>query len=95
MELVSKYLGCGNLYPSYTRGYSCCSLTTVKYSDMTDLVIPFFKTYPVLGLKQNDFLDWCKVAKLMKEKSHITNRGLILIQTLKKGMNRERESKNI
>ncbi|OAX31760.1 homing endonuclease [Rhizopogon vinicolor AM-OR11-026] len=76
LELVSKYLGCGNLYPSYT-------------------LIPFFKTYPVLGLKQNDFLDWCKVAKLMKEKSHITNRGLILIQTLKKGMNRERESKNI
>jgi LAGLIDADG endonuclease len=92
MELVSKYLGCGNIYPAYTRGYSCCSLTTVKYSDITNLIIPFFNTYPVLGKKQQDFLDWCKVAKLMNEGSHLTNEGLNLIQTIKKGMNKEREN---
>ena len=39
------------------------SLTIVKYSDITNLIIPFFKKYPVLGIKQNDFSDWCKTAK--------------------------------
>jgi hypothetical protein len=95
MELVSKYLGCGNIYPTYTSGYNCCSFTTVKYSDITNLIIPFFETYPVLGKKQNDFSDWCKVAKLMKEGSHLTNEGVqsqIFIKTIKKGMNRKREN---
>uniref|UniRef100_UPI0030010B52 LAGLIDADG homing endonuclease n=1 Tax=Elmerina hispida TaxID=1245649 RepID=UPI0030010B52 len=91
MESISKYLGCGNIYPTYVSGYNCCSLTVVKYSDIANLIIPFFENYYVLGSKFNDFLDWCKVAKLMKDGSHLTPEGLFLIQTLKKGMNSERE----
>jgi hypothetical protein len=43
-------------------------------------------------VKQNDFADWCKVAILVKEGSHLTEEGLKLIQSLKKGMNRGRSS---
>jgi len=93
MKLISKYLRCGNIYPSYTSGYRCCSLTVIKYSDNTNLIIPFFEKYPVLGVKQNDFLAWCKVAKIMNDGSHLTNEGLNLIKTIKSGMNRERSKK--
>jgi hypothetical protein len=41
----------------------------------------------VLGIKENDFSDWCKVAKLMNDGSHLTNEGLNLIRTIKDGMN--------
>lgn len=92
LVLISKYLGCGNIYPTYTPGYSCCSLTIVKYSDITDLIIPFFNKHLVLGQKQNDYSDWCIVAKLMKEGSHLTKEGFIIIQNIKKGMNKEREN---
>jgi len=90
MGQISKWLGCGKVYQS--SGYNCCSLTVVKYSEITNLIIPFFKKYPVLGVKQYDFSDWCKVANLMKEGYHLTEEGLKLIQSLKNGMNKNRSS---
>ena len=89
MELISKYLGSGNIYKEYHR--PLVSLTIVKYSDITNFIIPFFKKYPVLGIKQNDFSDWCKIAKLMNDGSHLTNEGLNLIRTIKNGMNKGRK----
>jgi hypothetical protein len=89
MELISKYLNSGNIY-KLDNGPKV-SLAIVKYSDITNLIIPFFKKYPVLGIKQNDFSDWCKVAKLMKDGSHLTNEGLNLIRTIKEGMNKGRK----
>lgn len=89
MELISKYLNSGNIYKLDNR--PMVSLAIVKYSDITNLIIPFFKKYPVLGIKQNDFSDWCKVAKLMNDGSHLTNEGLNLIRTIKEGMNKSRK----
>jgi len=89
MELISKYLNSGNIYKLDNR--PMVSLTIVKYSDITNLIIPFFKKYPVLGIKENDFSDWCKVAKLMNDGSHLTNEGLNLIRTIKDGMNKGRK----
>jgi hypothetical protein len=89
MEFISKYLGSGNIYKDYNR--PLVSLTIVKYSDITNLIIPFFKKYPVLGVKQNDFLDWCKTAKLINDGSHLTNDGLNLIRIIKNGMNKGRK----
>ena len=42
------------------------------------------------GVKQNDYLDWCKVAKLMNDGLHLTIDGLNLIRTIKDGMNKGR-----
>jgi LAGLIDADG DNA endonuclease family protein len=89
MELITKYLNSGNIYRLDKR--PMVSLTIVKYSDITNLIIPFFKKYPVLGIKQNDFSDWCKVAKLMNDGSHLTIEGLNLIRTIKEGMNKGRK----
>jgi len=89
MELISKYLNSGNIYKLDKR--PMVSLTIVKYSDITNLIIPFFKKYPVLGIKQNDFSDWCKITKLMNDGSHLTNEGLNLIRTIKDGMNKGRK----
>jgi hypothetical protein len=89
MELISKYLNSGNIYKLDNR--PMVSLAIVKYSDITNLIIPFFKKYPVLGIKENDFSDWCKVAKLMNDGQHLTNEGLNLIRTIKEGMNKGRK----
>ena len=89
MELISKYLNSGNIYKLDKR--PMVSLAIVKYSDITNLIIPFFKKYPVLGIKENDFSDWCKVAKLMNDGQHLTNEGLNLIRTIKEGMNKGRK----
>ena len=59
-----KYFKCGNIY---IKG-NAYDFRVTKFIDITEKIIPFFKKYPVLGVKALDFYDGCKVAELMKEK---------------------------
>ena len=62
-----------------------------KISDLNSKIIPFFKEYPVLGSKCQDFSDWVQVIELMNNKVHLTKEGLDLICKIKDGMNRGRK----
>lgn len=46
-----------------------------NYSDVVNKIIPFFNQYPILGVKRLDFLDFKKVAELIKNKEHLTESG--------------------
>ena len=48
------------------------------------------QNFPIQGVKCLDYLDWCKVAELMKYKAHLTQEGLDQIRKIKAGMNRGR-----
>ena len=89
MEYLIKYLGSGKIYkyPNKPAIY----LTIVKFSDITDTIIPFFDINPLLGVKLFDYLDWCKVVKIMADGSHLTPEGLDLIRQIKSGMNTGRK----
>jgi len=58
---------------------------------ITNIIIPFFVKYPLVGAKRQDYLDFCKVAELMKNKAHLTPEGLAQIREIKAGMNTGRE----
>ena len=62
-----------------------------KFSDLHNKIVPFFKDYPILGAKSNDFFDWITALNLMKNKAHLTEEGLKSIQILKAGMNTGRK----
>jgi hypothetical protein len=51
-----------------------------------------FEKYPVIGVKRENFNDFCKVAELMKEKAHLTKEGLEQIREIRNNMNSYRES---
>ena len=57
-ELLIKslvhYLGCGycNTHTTDTTNFVCN-----KFSENTEKIIPFFRQYPILGVKSQDFLD--------------------------------------
>ena len=95
MELLVKHLGSGTIYKY--PGKDAIVLTIVKFSDITNIIIPFFekKNNPVLGVKLIDYLDWCKVARLIEKGSHLTIEGLNLIREIKSGMNTGRDDNNI
>jgi len=44
----------------------------------------------MLGTKQADFLDFCKIAKLVENKEHLTKQGVEIIKIIKSNMNRQR-----
>ncbi|KAG8699753.1 hypothetical protein FRC08_005123 [Ceratobasidium sp. 394] len=89
LECLSKYLGSGSV--TQYSGKAAVVLTITKFSDITNIIIPFFDNNPLLGVKLLDYLDWCKIAKLMSEGSHSTSEGLNLIIKIKSGMNTGRE----
>jgi transcriptional regulator with AAA-type ATPase domain len=58
--------------------------------DIQEKIIPFFKKYPILGSKSEDFEDFCKVAEIIKNGLHKTEEGLENIRKIKARMNRGR-----
>ena len=58
-----------------------------KFSDNYDIIIEFFKQYPVRGVKGKDFLDWIEIAEIIKKGEHLTTEGSTKILNLKSGMN--------
>lgn len=88
IEVLIKYFGSGKL-EKHTQ-FEAVTLVIVKFSDIKDKIIPFFELYPLVGVKQKDFLDWCHIAKLINNGSHLTIEGLTIIRQIKDGMNKGR-----
>lgn len=82
-----EYLDCGNIH-IYKE---TVNWRVSKFRYITDKVIPFFDNHPIQGVKYKDFVDFCKVVALMKNKAHLTQDGLDKINKIKSGMNIKRE----
>jgi hypothetical protein len=88
LQLFCKFLDCGTYYPSSTRKEGNYLVT--KFSDIEQKIIPFFLKYPIHGVKVLDLSDFSKIACLIKEKEHLTEKGLTKITLIKSGMNTKR-----
>ena len=66
------------------------NLQITKYSDIVNVIIPFFNNYPILGMKSLDFEDFKKVCSIVKSKKHLTPEGIKTILEIKSNMNQNR-----
>ena len=87
MERLISYLGCGYIS---VRG-DIVDFYVTKFTDTTDKIIPFFEKHPIIGIKLDNYKDFCKVAKLVSDKKHLTVEGLEKIILLKSNMNTLRD----
>lgn len=62
-----------------------------NFNDILNKIIPFFDKNSLLGVKQLDYQDFCKIANMIKEKEHLTEEGKLKIYKIKAGMNRGRK----
>ena len=83
MERLVSYLDCGFISE---RG-DILDFQVTKFRDIADKIIPFFEKYPIIGVKLDNYNDFCKVAKLVENKEHLTVEGLEKIKLLKSNMN--------
>ena len=74
IELIMNYLGAGRLERDSRK--PVIYLVINKISDINQIVIPFFNQYPIFGIKQLDYLDWCKIANFIESGAHLTTEGL-------------------
>jgi len=93
MELIISELGTGWIY-KYPNG-NAVTITVSNFADITNIIVPFFERYPIIGVKLYDYLDWCQVQKLIHDRLHLTTEGLNLIRKIKSGMNTGRVYNNI
>ena len=49
-----------------------------------------YNLYKIIGVKLQDYLDFKKVAELMRTKDHLTTSGLKKIKGIREGMNKKR-----
>ena len=92
MKHLMVYLECGKYYVS--EGYDFGDFVVTRFEDIYEKIIPFFKKYPIEGVKALDFSDFCEAAELMKNKEHLTQEGLEKIKNIKARMNRNRTFNN-
>lgn len=86
MRFLIKYFDCGNIY----KRQEAFDYKVTKVDDLVDKIIPFLNKYPVIGVKSEDFKDFCKVVEMIKNKEHLTVSGLDQIRKIKDGMNSRR-----
>jgi hypothetical protein len=59
IKSIITELGCGRI--EYAE--SAIVYVVTRFSDITEKIIPFFDKYPILGVKNIDYMDFCKVVK--------------------------------
>jgi hypothetical protein len=96
LDLMMKYFGCGFLRRDYgdkTLKYEVRSL-----DELLKKVIPHFISFPLKSSKQNDFLLFTEICKLMKDQKHLEIEGFKRIVELGYKMNgsgKRKHSKDI
>jgi hypothetical protein len=66
------------------------SLYIRRFSDIVNIIIPFFEKYPIIGVKRLDFADFKKVVEIVKNKGHLTSSGFESIQKINSTLNLRR-----
>jgi LAGLIDADG endonuclease len=88
LELIAKILNCGSVYFHSENAFV---FTVSNFSDLIKIIIPMFKVYPIQGIKQLDFKDFCKVAAFIDKGKHLKQEGLDKILLIKERMNTKRK----
>jgi len=84
------FFSCGQIKKDSRDLNSVIYFNVTKFTDIFEKVIPFFKEYPIIGNKSVDFADFTKVSLLIKDKVHLTEKGLKDISGIKNSMNKRR-----
>ena len=86
LERIHKTLGCGRIYHlSYERygWYPHVKLKVSNIKDLSDLLIPFFDTYPLQAKKRFVYYLFRTIVLMVKAKQHLTDTGFKKILALR------------
>lgn len=76
-------------YVHFTK--TSVAIQIVNFSDIVNVIIPFFDKYELQGQKKLDYKDFKKVADMMIRKEHLNEEGYNRILQIKEGMNLKRD----
>lgn len=87
MQSFAKYLDCG-VIETYPKG-NAVNFSVLKFSDIATKIIPFFKVYPIIGIKARGFEKFSLAADLISSGQHLSFEGLEKILEIKSELDGE------
>ena len=93
LENIKKFFGCGSIvlnkrYDNHNEDlYRYC---VRSISELNEKIIPFFDRFYLRTYKQNDFILFKKVIKMMVKKEHLNKRGWDKILVIASKTNRKK-----
>jgi hypothetical protein len=87
LTAIKEYFNCGYCY--LRKQENIIDFKTTKFSEVNEIIIPFFINNPILGVKSLDFNDWCLVSEMVKKRKDKLE-GATKIREIQSGMNRGR-----
>lgn len=88
LTLFERYFECGKYYISKDGRHGDYIVSNI--SKLAEKIIPFFRQYKIIGIKELDFLSWCEAIELVIAKKHLTPEGLAQVREIKESMNKSR-----
>lgn len=90
MKLFIKFFNCGSVNVRSNTATPRCDYIVQDATSLLEKILPHFDTYPLLNLKQEDYICFKKCMTIIKLKQHLTTEGLNKIKSLNLEMNSNR-----
>lgn len=90
LERIILTLGCGKIRGPYS-GRDVCDVSVKGIKDISEKIIPFFNKHPLQGAKSLDFQSFSLGISIIKNKGHLTQKGLDQLKSITNSMNSRRK----
>lgn len=88
LKKIKEFFNVGSVIVRIRNGKSTGIYSVQSLKDLTEVIIPHFKKYPLFTQKQADFTLFSLVVNLMNNKKHLTEKGLNEIISIRASMNK-------
>jgi hypothetical protein len=98
LELIQKFFGLGKIYRNRRHDNhkeDLFKFEVMRRDDLLNVIIPFFRKYPLLTAKNGDFERFATVLEMMSRKEHLTFKGLAEIAFIAQDMNHRKPRKHL
>jgi len=75
-----NFFNCGNY--SVRKDGLAGDFKVTSFTNIDNIIIPFFNKYPLISYKSKSFYYFCLVAKIIKEKKHLNKEGINKIENI-------------
>ena len=98
LKTIQRFFGCGKIFVNRNSRkrenhkeflYRYCVRSK---KDIEEIIIPFFQKYQLKTAKQKDFIKFVQIMNLIKQKNHLTDKGLKQIAKIVEIMNQHKPS---
>ena len=96
LEQMRDFFGCGKIYRNRRHDNhreDLMSYQVSRWSDLREVIVPFFEAHPLHTAKHEDFLKFRQILKLMDQRRHLSIDGLKEIALIGETMNHKKPSR--